>query len=118
MKNKNYCLNDFIKLYNLLSDKDVLKQVKEELEYNKRQQKEYNKVRQKIVDLQSKKFNCSPYDKEELERKIKALKILSQSNVFDDSSKEEKRECLNKSIERLIPLLEEVIYYIVCLEEK
>lgn len=118
MNNINeYRKEDFLKLYKVLSDKDILEIINRDILDEESKLERRKELCDRIRILESRKNNCSSIEKIDIERQLKKLKLIVESCVIDDSSREMRREYLNRNIEKIIPLLEEIIYDLVKLEE-
>lgn len=116
MDNK-YNIKDFLKLYNVLSDKDILEEVHKELLSEERTQEKKRNLNERLRVLEKERLKASPMNKDEIDKMIKRFKLMAESCVVDNSTVEEKREYLDKTICKLTVLLEEVICTLIKLEE-
>lgn len=108
MKN-NVC--NFLKFYKDVFDKDIDKQINEELVERQNRVKEIHKIEKKIDSLKESMSKLSYVEKQNALETIRRLDFIKQSTIIEENSKEEIQEKLEEKIyTKLAPLLEEIIY--------
>lgn len=112
-----YNKNDFIRLYKTLYSEDIEKKIKEEMLSLDSTRKDLLRLDKRISGLQRQLSSPSPSERQEAKVALAKLRLIRESYVVDDICEEDREKRLAILIERLAPVLEDIIANVIKLEE-